>query len=75
MDFQHSAKAHDYLKRLGAFMDEHVYPNEERYYTQVAQGNRWEDPPLLKPLRHLQRQIAIRVTGEPNKERAFGRSH
>ena len=59
MDFQHSAKAQDYSKRLGAFMDEHVYPNEERYYTQVAQGNRWEDPPLMDPLRQKARAAGL----------------
>jgi acyl-CoA dehydrogenase len=59
MDFQYSAKAQDYLRRLGAFMDEHVYPNEERYYTQVAQGNRWEDPPLLDPLRAKARAAGL----------------
>ena len=40
-------------------MDEHVYPNEERYYTQVAQGNRWEDPPLLEPLRDKARAAGL----------------
>ena len=32
MDFELSNKGRDYLRRLGAFMDEHVYPNEARYY-------------------------------------------
>jgi acyl-CoA dehydrogenase len=59
VDFQYSTKAQDYLKRLGAFMDEHVYPNEERYYTQLAQGNRWEDPPLLEPLRAAARAAGL----------------
>jgi acyl-CoA dehydrogenase len=59
VDFEYSAKAQDYLRRLGAFMDEHVYPNEERYYTQVAQGNRWEDPPLLDPLRAKARAVGL----------------
>jgi acyl-CoA dehydrogenase len=59
VDFHHSARAQDYLKRLGAFMDEHVYPNEERYYTQVAQGNRWEDPPVLEPLREKARAAGL----------------
>ena len=51
MDFQHSEKARGYLSRLGAFMDAHIYPNEERYYAELAGGNRWDDPPLLEPLR------------------------
>ena len=35
MDFAFSRKTSDYLERLGAFMDEHIYPNEERYYAQT----------------------------------------
>jgi len=27
VDFQYSAKTSDYLERLSAFMDEHIYPN------------------------------------------------
>lgn len=50
MDFEFSAKSRDYLGRLGAFMDEHVYPNEERYYAQHAQGERWKEPALLAEL-------------------------
>ena len=48
MDFEYSQKSRDYLQRLGAFMDEHVYPNEERFYTQLKEGERWEEPPLLE---------------------------
>jgi acyl-CoA dehydrogenase len=59
VDFQHSAKAQDYQKRLGAFMDELIYPNEELYYTQLAQGNRWQDPPLLEPLRQKARAAGL----------------
>jgi acyl-CoA dehydrogenase len=59
VDFQYSVKAQDYLKRLATFMDEHVYPNEETYYTQLARGNRWEDPPLLEPLRDKARAAGL----------------
>jgi acyl-CoA dehydrogenase len=75
VDFQHSAKAQDYLKRLGAFMDEHVYPNEERYYTQVAQGNRWEDPPLLEPLREKARAAGLWNLFLPDSHHGAGLSN
>ena len=51
MDFEFSARTRDYLQRLGAFMDEHIYPNEERFYAQLSEGNRWEEPALLAQLR------------------------
>jgi acyl-CoA dehydrogenase len=59
VDFQYSVKAQDYLKRLATFMDEHVYPNEETYYTQLARGNRWEAPPLIEPLRDKARAAGL----------------
>ena len=75
MDFQHSVKAQDYLKRLGAFMDEHVYPNEERYYAQVAQGNRWEDPPLLAPLQQQARAAGLWNLFLPDSQHGAGLSN
>ena len=72
MDFQYSAKAQDYLKRLGAFMDEHVYPNEETYYTQLAQGNRWEDPPLIAPLRDKARAAGLWNLFLPDSQHGAG---
>jgi hypothetical protein len=49
VDFEFSARTRDYLQRLGAFMDEHIYPNEERFRALLGQGDRWLEPPLLEP--------------------------
>ena len=59
MDFDYSAKARDYQRRLGAFMDEHVYPNEERYQAQLESGDRWEAPPLLAELQQRARAAQL----------------
>jgi len=59
VDFDYSARTRDYLRRLGAFMDEHVYPNEERYEAQLAAGNRWESPPLLAELQQKARAAQL----------------
>ena len=59
MDFEFSAKTRDYLERLGAFMDEHVYPNEERFETELARGNRWEEPALLAELQQKARAVGL----------------
>ena len=32
MEFEYSPKVQDMRKRLIAFMDEHIYPNEDAYY-------------------------------------------
>jgi acyl-CoA dehydrogenase len=59
VDFQINHKTQGYLQRLGAFMDEHVYPNEERFYSQVKDGDRWEDPPLLQELKGKARAAGL----------------
>jgi acyl-CoA dehydrogenase len=59
MDFELSAKARDYLRRLGAFMDEHIYANEERYYAEHARGDRWEEPALLQELQARARAAGL----------------
>ena len=52
MDFAASAKAQDYLERVRAFMDEHVYPNVETYNRQFeAMESRWGVVPILEELK------------------------
>jgi acyl-CoA dehydrogenase len=51
MDFTDSTKTTELLTRLNVFMQEHVYPNEERYYREVAEGDRWEHPEILETLK------------------------
>jgi acyl-CoA dehydrogenase len=59
VDFKLSERSQDYLRRLGAFMDEHIYPNEERFYAQHAQGERWQEPPLLEELKTRARAAGL----------------
>jgi acyl-CoA dehydrogenase len=72
VDFQHSDKALGLLTRLGAFMDEHIYPNEERYYAELAAGNRWDDPPLVEPLRRKARATGLWNLFLPDSARGAG---
>ena len=59
MDFEYSTRTRDYLRRLGAFMDEHIYPNEERYQAELASGDRWNAPPLLTELKEKARAAEL----------------
>jgi len=59
VDFSFSAKTQDYLTRLGAFMDEHVYPNETTYEAQLEAGDRWEEPALLAELQRKARSARL----------------
>ena len=38
MDFEYSAKTKDWIKRVSAFMDKHIYPNVETFEKQHAAG-------------------------------------
>ncbi len=51
MDFEHSPEVEALRRKLLAFMDEHVYPNERRFVEQVEAGNRWAPPVLLDGLK------------------------
>jgi len=51
MDFEYSQKTKDLLKRVTAFMDEHVYPNEQRFLDEVAEGDRWQPTEVIEELK------------------------
>jgi acyl-CoA dehydrogenase len=51
MDFEYSQKTKDLLKRLNAFFDEHIYPNEQRFHEEVAEGDRWQPTELMETLK------------------------
>jgi len=59
VNFEPSAKTKDYLGRLGAFMDEYVYPNEERYRSELDAGDRWQEPPLIAELQKKARAAGL----------------
>ena len=35
MNFEYSDKVKELQRRLHAFMDEHIYPNEARFYQEI----------------------------------------
>ena len=51
MDFDYSAKSLELQNRLSAFMDEHIYPNEQRFQDEVADGDRWKPPHIIDELK------------------------
>jgi acyl-CoA dehydrogenase len=52
MNFGVSARGEDLARRLGAFMDEYVYPNEHVYWKQHrALTDRWDNPPIIEELK------------------------
>lgn len=55
MDFEHTPKVQELQARLTAFMDAHVYPNQQRYIDEVDDGDRWQPVPLLEELKEKAR--------------------
>ncbi len=51
MDFAYSEKVEQLQKKLCAFMEEHIYPNERTYAEQIRQGERWHPVPIMEQLK------------------------
>ncbi len=51
MDFAYSDKVKDLQKRVTAFMDEYVYPNERKYHEQISDGDRWQPTAIVEELK------------------------
>jgi acyl-CoA dehydrogenase len=72
VDFEYSEKTRSLLARLGAFMDEHVYPNEKRFREEVATGDRWQPVPLLDTLKKEARAQGLWNLFLPDSEYGAG---
>ncbi|MBL8171152.1 MAG: acyl-CoA dehydrogenase family protein [Acidobacteria bacterium] len=51
MNFEYSDKVKYLQKKLTAFMDEYIYPNEGTYYEQNHTGERWKVIPIIEELK------------------------
>lgn len=63
MDFEYSPRTKDLQARLGAFMDEHVFPNERRFWQELqantAAGKRWTPLALIEELKPKARAAGL----------------
>ncbi len=58
MNFDYSDKTRAFQRRVSAFMDEHIYPNERLYYEQIAQ-DRWRPVPIIEELKPKARAAGL----------------
>ena len=72
MEFEFSGKAKDLQKRVSAFMDEHVYPNEGKYNEHCQGPNRWEPVPIIEELKPKARAAGLWNLFLPASERGAG---
>jgi acyl-CoA dehydrogenase len=76
MDFAYSARTQDYLRRIGAFMDEHLVPNERELMDQLdAPPTRWKVLPLLEEIKKEAKQQKLWNLFLPDSERGVGLSN
>ena len=73
MDFEHSDKVKQLIERLEAFMDEHIYPNQETYQHQLAEmGEQWGPVAILESLKPKAREAGLWNLFLPDSERGGG---
>jgi acyl-CoA dehydrogenase len=72
MNFDHSPKALDLQKRLTAFMEDHVYPNEATYRRQIRDGDRWQPVPIVEELKPKARVAGLWNLFLPDSEYGAG---
>ena len=75
MHFDYSDKVKDLQKRLTAFMDEHVYPNEKRWHEEIATGDRWQPVAVVEELKPKARAAGLWNLFLPDKEFGAGLSN
>jgi acyl-CoA dehydrogenase len=74
MNFDYTDKVKTLQARLIAFMDEHIYPNEKRFFQEIAdnraKGNAWVPTKLIEELKPLARKAGLWNLFLPHSKRA-----
>ena len=76
MDFNFSPRTQELRQRVSAFMDEHVFPNEGRYWQELeantAAGKRWTPLPVIEELKPKARAAGLWNLFLPESEYGAG---
>src|SRR6202158_4037141 len=71
MEFEFSRKVKDLQERLQAFMEEYVYPNEQRFYDEIER-NRWSPARVVEELKPKARAAGLWNLFLPNDQHGTG---
>lgn len=71
MNFEFSEKTKELQRRLLAFMNEHVYPNEQRYFDEIER-NRWKPTRTIEDLKPKARAAGLWNLFLPDSEDGAG---
>src|SRR5260221_368691 len=72
MNFEYSAKVQALQKKVAAFMDEQIYPNETTYHEQIREGDRWQPTAIVEQLKPVARAAGLWNLFLPESERGAG---
>jgi acyl-CoA dehydrogenase len=76
MDFAYSDKVQDLQRRVSAFMNEHIYPNEARFFAEVAasraKGDPWVPTRVMDELKAKAKAQGLWNLFLPESERGAG---
>src|SRR5271163_114372 len=72
MNFEFTDKVKSLQKRLQAFMDEHIYPNEQRFQHELNPDDRWRPSEIVEELKPKARAAGLWNLFLPNNERGAG---
>jgi acyl-CoA dehydrogenase len=75
MNFDYSEKVQALRKKLAAFLDEHIYPNEKIYFEQIRQGDRWQPTAIVEELKPKARAAGLWNLFLPESEYGAGLSN
>jgi acyl-CoA dehydrogenase len=74
MHFEFSEKIKELQQRLTAFMDEHIYPNEQRFHEEISQ-ERWSPTRIVEELKPKARAAGLWNLFLPDDENGAGLSN
>jgi len=76
MNFDHSPRAKEYLKKIKTFMKEHIIPAEAEYYAHLEQdGQKWTVPPIMEALKAEAKRQGLWNLFLPDEEYGVGLSN
>src|SRR5579864_9328369 len=71
MDFSFSSKVKDLQRHLQVFMDEHIYPNEQRYHDEIER-KRWMPSAVIEELKPKARAAGLWNLFLPDDDQGAG---
>src|SRR5206468_5835432 len=72
MNFDYSPKVTELLQKVGAFIDEYVYPNERKFLDQINEGDRWQPTAIVEELKPKARAAGLWNLFLPESEYGAG---